>query len=109
MKREGLLVTQQSLSISNGKREITVFKEQPNLEENIDLDRPMLSRAANDYDIAPLDKNDLMTMYEDFQNQKSAPEVIAKHGIHPEIVQRVRTFFDYEISGPIRFPTKINF
>jgi hypothetical protein len=88
MKREGLLVTQQSLSISNGKREITVFKERPNLVENIDIDRPTQSHRVNDYNIAPLDKNDLMTMYEDFQNQKSPLDVIAKHGIHPEIVQR---------------------
>ena len=88
MKREGLLVTQQSLSISNGKREITVFKERPNLVENIDIDRPMQSHRIYDYNIPPLDKNDLMTMYEDFQNHKSPLDVIVKRGIDPEIVQR---------------------
>ena len=40
MKREGLLVTHQSLSISKGKREITVVKDQPLLVENIECTDP---------------------------------------------------------------------
>ena len=40
MKREGLLVTHQSLSISKGKREITVVKDQPHLVENISCTEP---------------------------------------------------------------------
>jgi hypothetical protein len=85
MKREGLLVTHQSLSISKGKREITVVKDQPLLVENIELHRPKTIDRVNDYDIPPLNKNDLKAMYEDFENQKGPAEVTAKRGIHPQI------------------------
>jgi len=85
MKREGLLVTPQSLSISKGKREITVVKDQPHLVENVELHRPITIDRVNDYDIPALNKNDLKAMYEDFENQKGPAEVTAKRGIHPEI------------------------
>ncbi|MGB8165017.1 MAG: hypothetical protein WCF14_08405, partial [Nitrososphaeraceae archaeon] len=42
---------------------------------------------VNDYDIPPLDKKSLMSMYEEFQNQKGPAYVTAKHGIHPETSQ----------------------
>jgi len=85
MKREGLLVTHQSLSISKGKREITVVKDQPHLVENVELHRSIASDRVNDYDIPPLNKNDLKAMYEDFENQKGPAEVTANRGIHPQI------------------------
>jgi hypothetical protein len=82
------LVTHQSLSISDGQNKITLVKGSPDVMNNVDLDQPVLFSRANDYNIPPLDKNGLMMMYDDFQNQKSPPYVIAKHGIHPDIVQR---------------------
>jgi hypothetical protein len=84
MKREGLLVTHQSLSILKGKREITVVKDQPHLE-NVELHRHIDIDRVNDYDIPPLNKNDLKAMYEDFENLKGPAEVTAKRGIHPQI------------------------
>ena len=39
LKQEGLLVTQQSLSVSNGQNKITVVKDQPHLMDNVGLDR----------------------------------------------------------------------
>ena len=85
MKREGILVTHQSLSISKGKREITLIKDQPPLLENVEMQRPITIDRVNEYDIPSLNKNDLKAMYEDFENQKGPAEVTAKRGIHPQI------------------------
>ena len=87
LKREGLLVTHQSLSTSNGQSEITVVKDQPHLMEYVDHDGSGNIHRVNDYDIPPLDKKSLMSMYEEFQNQKGPAYVTAKHGIHPETSQ----------------------
>lgn len=88
LKREGLLVTHQSLSTSNGQSEITVVKDQPHLMEYVDHDGSGTVHCVNDYDIPPLDKKNLMSMYEEFQNQKGPAYVTAKHGIHPETSQK---------------------
>ncbi|MGB8188684.1 MAG: hypothetical protein WCE91_03725 [Nitrososphaeraceae archaeon] len=87
LKREGLLVTHQSLSTSNGQSEITVVKDQPHLMEYVEHDGSGTIHRVNDYDIPPLDKKNLMSMYEEFQNQKGPAYVTAKHGIHPETSQ----------------------
>jgi hypothetical protein len=88
LKQEGLLVTHQSLSVSNGQNKITVVKNQPHLMENVDLDRSVQIDPVNDYDISRLNKNELMLMYNDFEDQKGPAYVTAKHGIHPEISQK---------------------
>ena len=77
LKQEGLLPTHQSLSISNGQRELTIVKDGLQLEENENLDGPLTARI-NDYDIPRLDKNSLMLMYEAFEQQKTAAFVTAK-------------------------------
>ena len=53
LKREGLLVTHQSLSTSNGQGEITVVKDQPRLMEYVDHDGSGTIHCVNDYDIPP--------------------------------------------------------
>jgi hypothetical protein len=88
LKQEGLLVTHQSLSVSNGQNKITVVKNQPHLMDNVDLDRSVPIDPVNDYDISRLNKNELMLMYNDFEDQKGPAYVTAKHGIHPEISQK---------------------
>ena len=91
LKREGMLVTHQSFSTSNGQSEITVVKDQPRLMEYVDHDGSgTIHRVndVNDYDIPPLDRKNLMSMYDDFQNQKGPAYVTAKHGIHPETSQK---------------------
>ena len=87
LKQEGLLVTHQSLSISNGQSEITVVKDQPHVVENVGHDVPVIINRINEYNIPPLDKESLMLMYEAFEHQTPA-YVTAKHGIHPEITQK---------------------
>lgn len=77
LRREGLLVTHQSLSISNGQNEITMVKGE--------RDRPLGLDRINDYDIPPLDKKNLMLMYDAFEQQKTPAYVTTKYGIHPEI------------------------
>jgi hypothetical protein len=88
LKREGMLVTHQSFSTSNGQSEITVVKDQPRLMEYVDDDGSGTIHRVNDYDIPPLDKKNLMSMYDEFQNQKGPAYVTAKHGIHPETSQK---------------------
>ena len=88
LKQEGLLVTHQSLSVSNGQNKITVVKNQPRLTDNVDLDRSLRIDPVNDYDISRLNKKELMLMYNDFEDQKGPAYVTAKHGIHPEISQK---------------------
>jgi hypothetical protein len=88
LKQEGLLVTQQSLSVSNGQNKITVVKDQPHLMDNVGLGRSVPIDPVNDYDISRLNKNELMLMYNDFEDQKGPTYVTAKHGIHPEISQK---------------------
>ena len=88
LKREGLLVTHQSLSTSNGQSEITVVKDQPHLMEYVDHDGCGTIHRVDDYDIPPLDKKNLMSMYDEFQNQNGPAYVTAKHGIHPETSQK---------------------
>lgn len=88
LKQEGLLVTHQSLSVSNGQNKITVVKNQPHLMDNVDLDRSVPIDPVNDYDISRLNKNELMLMYDAFEQQKTPAYVTAKHGIHPEISQK---------------------
>ena len=65
LKREGMLVTHQSFSTSNGQSEITVVKDQPRLMEYVDHDGSGTTHRfffVNDYDIPPLDKKNLMSM-----------------------------------------------
>jgi hypothetical protein len=88
LKREGMLVTHQSFSTSNGQSEITVVKDQPRLMEYVDHDGSGIIHRVNDYDIPPLDKKNLMSMYDEFQNKKGPAYVTAKHGIHPETSQK---------------------
>jgi hypothetical protein len=88
LKQEGLLVTHQSLSISNGQGELTIVKNDPQLAENENLDGHMTPYRINDYDIPPLDKKGLMLMYVAFEQRKTPAYVTAKHGIHPEISQK---------------------
>lgn len=88
LKQEGLLATQQSLSVSNGQNKITVVKDQPQLIDNSGLERSVPIDPVNDYDISRLNKNELKLMYNDFEDQKGPAYVTAKHGIHPEISQK---------------------
>lgn len=83
-----MLVTHQSLSVSNGQNKITVVKNQPHLMDNVDPERTVPIDPINDYDISRLNKNELMLMYNDFEDQKGPAYVTAKHGIHPEISQK---------------------
>ncbi len=91
MKRGGVLVEQQSLSISDGVNGITIVKDQENAGKYVDyqpepIDR--VNREFGEYDIPPLDKENIMSMYDAFGDNMSPAEVIAKFGIRPDISQR---------------------
>lgn len=64
-KREGQLITQQSLSLSNGFREITIKKnnepkEAMKLENHGQAYEPIIERS--DYDLPPLDTDAIINM-----------------------------------------------
>ena len=56
--------------------------------EYVDHDGFGTTHRVNDYDIPPLDKKNLMSMYDEFQNQEGPAYLTAKHGIHPETSQK---------------------
>lgn len=56
--------------------------------ENVHLDLPVPKDFVNDYDIPPLNKNDLKAMYDNFEHQKGPAEVTARRGVNPEITQK---------------------
>jgi hypothetical protein len=88
-KRQKLLVTQQSLTIANGHNEVTVIKGQPvdNLNNSLPLQEDQ-SSGNSEYNIPPLERNDLKTIYSCFENNMDASEVVANHGIRPDISER---------------------
>jgi hypothetical protein len=53
LKQEGLLVTHQSLSVSNGQRETTVVKN--NANDSVQVAGRMTINRINEYDIPPPD------------------------------------------------------
>lgn len=86
-----MLPTYQSLSISDGIKDVTLVKDESNVSK-YHIEQP---RSINDengrtgrYDIPPLDKNSLMLMYSAFGENKDPGYVTAQFGIHPEISQR---------------------
>jgi len=88
LKKEGLLVAHQSLSMSDGKSEIIVVKDQPQLLEKFDAYAPMTSYSINDYDIPRFDRESARQTYKAFEEQKTPTQVIAESGIHPKVAQQ---------------------
>lgn len=88
-RKQNLLVTQQSLTLANGQNEITVIKGQPLADQNNSLPlQEDQSNGSSDYNIPPLERNDLKAMYSCFENNMDASEVVAQHGIRPDISER---------------------
>jgi hypothetical protein len=92
LKKEGLLITQQTLSVTTGQHDLTFFKDQSNQLKDIKIERPVrihTSSAENgEYDIPPLDKDNLMLMYQGFDNNEGPIYPIAQLGVHPSISQK---------------------
>jgi hypothetical protein len=92
LKKEGRIVTHQSLSISDGKQIINVVKDRGNLTRNVRNEQFLRLGQdlgnGNNYDIPPLDKNNLISMYDSFDQSDGPIDVIKKYGIHPEICEK---------------------
>ncbi len=88
MKRGGILIERQSLSIADGVNGITIVKDQgdPGKDQLVSIDR--VNREFGEYDIAPLDNNGMKSMYNAFLNGSGPAKVTAEFGIHPEISER---------------------
>jgi hypothetical protein len=92
LKKEGRIVTHQSLSISDGKQKISIIKDPGNPTRNVRNEQFL--RLGHDlgngnyYDIPPLDKNSLISMYDSFDQSDGPVDVIKKYGIHPEICEK---------------------
>jgi len=91
IKKKELEVAEQSLSVSDGSHNVTVLRSH-NPIEPVSLDQNEISNAVNnnmsEYDIPPLDSNDVKTMYTSFVENKDWRHVSAKYGIRPDISQR---------------------
>lgn len=89
LKKKKLEVMEQSLSVSDGSHNITVLSHNG---ESINLDQNEIRNSINndksDYDIPPLDNNDVKSMYTEFMEGKNWAYVSAKYGIRPDISQR---------------------
>lgn len=91
MKRERRSISHQSLSISDGKHDIMLVKDQNHVNRNTEFGQSIGAVAGTSidgYDIPSLNKTDLMSMYTAFQINKDPSEVIAKLGLRPDIVER---------------------
>ena len=108
-KKQKLLVTQQSLTIADGNSEVTVIKGQPVGNLNNSLESPEDQGTGNsDYNIPPLERNDLKTMYSCFENNMGATQVVARHGIRPDISEREYTrFLSIKSRDPVEFQNSL--
>jgi len=102
---------EQSLSVSDGSHDITVIKNH-DPSELASLDHNgitnSISNIVSDYDISPMDKNDVKLMYSAFMENKDGPYVSAKYGIRPDISQREHLRFLAERSrDPFELHNKI--
>lgn len=112
IRREGKLVTHQSLSITEGTHNIAVAKGPTDShhytggsENDFKINRGRISN--NHYDIPPLNRNELMCMYESFYKLQGSVDVIMNHGIHPELCQReFARFMDFHNSDRLIFRKK---
>jgi hypothetical protein len=110
LKKKGLLVTSQSLSIVDGRNSITVIKDQPTLEKYSNLDHSVRTnpQASNDFDIPPLEKNDVMSMYASFEEKMSPSMVTAKLGVRPDISQNeYQRFLSMNSRDPFELQNRI--
>ncbi len=91
LKKKGLTVVEQSLSVSDGSHNVTVIKNH-DPSELVSLDHNgitnSMSNIISDYDISPMDKNEVKSMYSAFMENKDGPYVSAKYGVRPDISQR---------------------
>jgi len=110
-KREGQLITQQSLSLSNGFREITIKKnnepkEAMKLENHGQAYEPIIERS--DYDLPPLDTDAIINMYAAFEEKKSPAYVTAKYGFRPDIsLREYQRFLTMNSRDPFDLQDKI--
>ena len=91
LRKDGLLPTHQSLTISDGINDVTLVKDQNNVERyHIEQTSSINNEEGRTgrYDIPALDKNSLMSMYTAFEDNNGPGYVTAQFGIHPEISQR---------------------
>jgi hypothetical protein len=112
LKKEGLLVTQQSLSMSDGQHDITVFTDKISLQEDKSIagyTRSNLSGyETGEYDIPPLGEEKLKLMYSAFDNNKGPIYATAELGVHPGISQREHLrFLNMKSRDPVEFQKQI--
>lgn len=92
LRKDGLLPTHQSLTISDGINDVTLVKDQNSVDRYPHIEQTPSTYNEDGrtgrYDIPALDKKSLMSMYSAFEENKGPGYVTAQFGIHPEISQR---------------------
>jgi len=86
LRADGFSITHQALSISTNqnKNEIAVGESKKNLIMKQKPYESAIDRSTF-YDIPPLEKDDVKTMYQAFKNKENAADVVAKYGFNPMI------------------------
>ena len=84
LRADGFSITHQALSISTSqnKNELAVGES----KKNVFVEQKPYGSAIDQstfYDIPPLEKDDVKTMYQAFKNKENAADVIAEYGFNP--------------------------
>jgi hypothetical protein len=105
LRRDGLMVTERTLSIRSGSNDRPTAGDSSNAGGNPTTDR---LKGLGDFDIPPVGKDDLMSMYDSFEKNLGPTEVITKLGIRPDISQKEhRRFLAMKSRDPFELQANI--
>jgi hypothetical protein len=98
------MVTDRMLTIAAGSSDLTTA-DSSDVGGHLETDR---LKGLGDFDIPPLGKDDLMSMYDSFEKNLGPSEVITKLGIRPDLSQNEhRRFLAMKSRDPFELQSKI--
>lgn len=107
LRRNGLMVTDRTVIIAAGSSDLMAAGNSSDVGGHPKMTADRLKGLA-DFDIPPLGKDDLMSMYDSFEKNLGPSDVITKLGIRPDISQKEhRRFLTMKARDPFEFQGKI--
>lgn len=109
LRKKGLLITEQSLTISGEGGELAIIKGQ-SVDSNSNNSPTHKNQIYEngDYDISREQRNDCKSMYSSFENGKDASEVVALYGIRPDISEReYNRYLSIKSRNPLDFQNSL--
>jgi len=85
LRADGFSITHQALTISTSQNKKELAGDE---SKNFFVEQKSYGSAVDQstfYDIPPLEREDVRTMYQAFKNNENAADVVAEHGFHPII------------------------